>query len=221
MLKYIGLGIGHVMNGICATAVMMFALGVWPVKADTTGVVPSYEILNSNAYLMDTQFTTGYSGEEALCLTENMYFEARSDGYAGMYATTMVVLNRVDDPRYPDTICDVVRQGPTKESWKTRQDPDLIDAERVYFPVKNRCQFSWYCDGKADEMRDEASYYLAKDIATMVLEATLPNSNQLLPDVTEGSTHYHTVAISPNWIHDRGMARITQVGSHYFYRWAY
>jgi len=103
-MKLLGLAVGGVMNCAAATALFMLSIGIWPVKADTTGVLPAYEILNSNAYLMDTQFTTGYSGEEALCLTENMYFEARSDGYAGMYATTMVVLNRVDDPRYPDTI---------------------------------------------------------------------------------------------------------------------
>ena len=57
-----------------------------------------------------------------------------SDGYAGMYAVTMVVMNRVADPRYPNTICEVVYQGPTRESWKTKQIKDLPDNERKYYP---------------------------------------------------------------------------------------
>jgi spore germination cell wall hydrolase CwlJ-like protein len=161
-----------------------------------------------------------YNMQDVLCLIENMYFEARSDGYAGMYATTMVVMNRVDDHRYPNTVCDVVRQGPVRESWKTRQDPDLIEADRIYYPIKNKCQFSWYCDGKADEMKDEDSFYLARDIARLVLDMSSGVlGEQQMIDITEGSTHYHTTYVSPNWRNDRGMMKITLVGSHIFYRW--
>ena len=38
-------------------------------------------------------------------------------------------------------------------------------------------------------------------------------------DITEGSTHYHATYVDPYWTNDRGMAKITQVGSHIFYRW--
>ena len=75
------------------------------------------------------------------CLAMNMYHEARNQGTAGVLAVTAVVLNRVHDDRFPDTICEVVEQGPTRSSWK---DPT------IRYPIKNRCQFSWYCDGISD-----------------------------------------------------------------------
>lgn len=40
-----------------------------------------------------------------------MYHEARSQGLAGQLAVSLVVLNRVKDKRYPNTICEVVHQG--------------------------------------------------------------------------------------------------------------
>ena len=82
------------------------------------------------------------------CLALNMYHEARGQGSAGLLAVSSVVMNRVRDKRFPNTICEVVHQGPTRESWKTRQTPDPNDAK--FYPIKNRCQFSWYCDGRSD-----------------------------------------------------------------------
>ena len=32
-------------------------------------------------------------------------------------------------------------------------------------PIRHRCQFSWYCDGKSDDMRDEDAFFLAQEIA--------------------------------------------------------
>ena len=86
---------------------------------------------------------TQESQPELYCLAQNIYFEAKSEPLAGQYAVADVVLNRVNDTRYPNTICEVVYEGPIKESWKTKQDPDLPENERVYYPKRNQCQFSW------------------------------------------------------------------------------
>ena len=83
----------------------------------------------------------GVTPSEVTCLADNIYFEARNQGLAGQLAVVNVVVNRVADSRYPDTICEVVKQGPTRLSWKGTGE--LI-------PIRNRCQFSWYCDGKSD-----------------------------------------------------------------------
>ena len=74
------------------------------------------------------------------CLALNMYYEARNQGSAGLLAVSAVVLNRVNDKRFPNTICEVVYQGPTRESWKTKQTKTPFDAK--FYPIKNRCQFS-------------------------------------------------------------------------------
>ena len=83
---------------------------------------------------------------EIECLAQNIYHEARSESTAGRMAVALVTLNRVNDKRFPDSICGVVKQ--TK-----------------YYPSGNidlhSCQFSWYCDGKPDTIKDEKCY---KDI---------------------------------------------------------
>ena len=67
-----------------------------------------------------------------VCLALNVYHEAKNQDIDGMYAVADVVMNRVEDHRYPNTVCGVVKQGPTRESWKTRETPDPNDA--VYYP---------------------------------------------------------------------------------------
>ena len=84
---------------------------------------------------------------EVMCLAENIYFEARAESYSGKAAVGNVTRNRVEDARWPATYCEVVMQGPVRESWKTKQDPNL---KPIYYPIKHRCKFSWYCDGEKD-----------------------------------------------------------------------
>ena len=91
--------------------------------------------------------------EELYCLALNSYHEARGVDFDEMLAVSQVVMNRVD--RTMDaTVCDVITEGPIRESWRTRQDDTLSEEERVYFPVRHRCQFSWYCDGRSDAVRN-------------------------------------------------------------------
>ena len=84
---------------------------------------------------------------EVMCLAENIYFEARAESYSGKAAVGNVTKNRVEDSRWPATYCEVVTQGPVRESWKTKQDPNL---KPIYYPIKHRCKFSWYCGGQKD-----------------------------------------------------------------------
>ena len=76
------------------------------------------------------------SEEEIRCLAENIYWEARNQSKEGRLAVAQVTLNRVEDPRFPNTICGVVKQTKYYPSGR-------IDL--------HSCQFSWYCDGKSDE----------------------------------------------------------------------
>ena len=83
---------------------------------------------------MDKPKTVGVNPTQAVCLADNVYFEARNQGTAGWSAVISVTLNRVKDKRFPNTVCEVVKQGPTRESWKKNG---------TYYPIKHRCQFSW------------------------------------------------------------------------------
>ena len=148
---------------------------------------------------------------ELYCLAQNIYFEAKSEPLAGQYAVADVVLNRVNDTRYPNSICEVVREGPIKESWKTKQDPNLSDDERIYYPKKNRCQFSWYCDGKTDKVRDQDAWRKAQVIAYKIVHT------DKMRGITEGATHYHADYVSPKWANE--IQLVGTISTHIFYRW--
>ena len=152
--------------------------------------------------------------DEEFCLAQNIFFEAGIDTMEGMYAVADVTLNRVADSRYPNSICEVVYQSVMKESWKTKQYPDLTEEERVYHPKRNKCQFSWYCDGKDDVVpTDSENWKKAKKAAINMLYSNTSRG------ITSGATHYHATYVTPNWINDRGMNRIGRIGLHIFYQW--
>ena len=163
------------------------------------------------AIAMEANLLSEEAFKQELCMAKNIYHEARSDNVAGMYAVADVVLNRVNDRRYPDTVCDVVYQGPVRESWKTRKDETLAEEDRVYYPVRHMCQFSWYCDGKKDDTNDETAWALAQEIAYKIM-----NDNKY-KGITEGATHYHATYVNPEWAQD--LALVGRIGSHIFYRW--
>ena len=144
------------------------------------------------------------------CLALNMYHEARGQGSAGLLGVSSVVLNRVRDKRFPNTICEVVYQGPTRESWKTRQTADPNDA--VFYPVRDRCQFSWYCDGRSDEPKEKKVYQRLLTIASSIVY-----NNISFIDITDGATHYHADYVRPSWAEVK--TRTTRIGNHIFYRW--
>ena len=144
-----------------------------------------------------------YSSEEHIqCLAVNMYHEARNQGTAGRLAVSAVVMNRVNDRRFPNSVCEVVLQSQTKKSWKTG----------LPVPIKNKCQFSWYCDGKSDEVKDKKSYKKILDFARLMM-----HNDIRFVDITDGATHYHADYVSPSWAKTK--TRTTEIGDHIFYRW--
>ena len=140
---------------------------------------------------------------EATCLAKNMYYEARNQGLAGQLAVSLVVMNRVKDSRYPNTVCGVVEQGPTRESWKKNG---------TYYPIRNRCQFSWFCDGKSDEPKEPTTYKRLLDLALVLVYDDIQ-----IVDFTEGATHYHADYVFPAW--RKSKTKTVEIADHIFYRW--
>ena len=140
---------------------------------------------------------------EAECLALNMYFEARNQNIAGLLAVTNVVYNRVRDKRYPNTVCEVVQQAPTRLSWKNNG---------VRYPIKNKCQFSWYCDGKSDTPTDIESYNSILLLANKIIKGKVKYL-----DITDGATHYHADYVLPSWASTK--TKTVEIDDHIFYRW--
>lgn len=136
------------------------------------------------------------------CLAQNIYYEARGSNRADRMAVADVVINRVQHTYYPNTICDVVHQGKQMPSWK---DP------KVMVMVRNKCQFSWYCDGLSDEPKEPTTWkhalVVAKDAYTLWNLGT---------DISEGSMWYHAQNVRPKWRHD--FDYVARIDDHLFYR---
>jgi len=140
---------------------------------------------------------------EQKCLADNIYWEARNQSAKGMIGVALVTRNRVNDSRFPHSYCEVVKQGPTKSSWKD------IDVE---VPLRHRCQFSWYCDGKSDDIPyyDLDVYQFARTVAFKVYYNDFE-------DFTDGATHYHANYVNPEWAETKTMTIVIE--DHIFYRW--
>ena len=131
---------------------------------------------------------TVFSAEEQRCLAAGIYFEARGESVEGQAAVAQVILNRVRNPTYPDTICGVVYQN---QSWR------------------NRCQFSFACDGIRDRVNSPRHWDMAEEIALAT------TAGKIWLKEVGSSTHYHATYVSPPWA--RSMRRVGKIGLHIFY----
>ncbi len=130
-----------------------------------------------------------FSDREQRCLASGVYFEARGEPVKGQAAVAQVILNRVRNPAYPNTICGVVYQN---KRWR------------------NRCQFSFACDGIRDRVRSRRHWSIAKDVSMAV------TAGKIWLDEVGSSTHYHATYVRPKWA--RRMKRVGRIGLHIFYR---
>ena len=141
--------------------------------------------------------------ESLKCMAENVYHEARGQRLGGRLAVILVTWNRVKDKRFPNTICGVVKQGPIRPSWKRNG---------TFFPIKHRCQFSWWCDGKSDKIYQKKVY---EDIKYLV--SWFMTSHATFVDFTEGALYYHAYYVTPGWAKTK--TKTIRIGDHIFYRW--
>lgn len=126
---------------------------------------------------------------EGHCLAQAVYFEARSEPLEGQLAVAQVVLNRVKAGQYPDSICDVVFQNEH---------------------IRNRCQFSFACDGLSDNPYEPEPWEIARRISYIALSG-------YWEDITQSATHYHAEYVNPFWA--TSLEETGQFGSHVFYRY--
>ena len=154
--------------------------------AGERGVDTTTRLVYDRDFLAQQPVATG--GEQWECLAEALYFEARGESVRGMFAVGEVILNRVDTDAYPDTLCGVINQGTGR---------------------RYQCQFTYTCDGKAENIGEPRSWERVGKVARILMDGA-PRA------LTGGATHYHTKAVNPSWA--RRFPRTASIGSHYFYR---
>lgn len=130
----------------------------------------------------------GGDDAELDCLSEAVYYEARSEDSIGQLAVAEVVMNRVANPHYPKTVCGVVFQGQYRQTG---------------------CQFTFTCDGSRAHRPTGVAWDRARAVALHVLLG-------LNKPITNKATHYHTDYVNPYWA--AGLVETAVVGTHIFYR---
>lgn len=125
--------------------------------------------------------------QEIECLAQNIYHEARNQGYKGMQAVANVTMNRVKSVKYKDTVCEVVY-----EKYRLKSG-------------KYSCQFSWTCrKSKITSPKysgDRAALDTAYKIASMAV-------NGELQDITKGALSFHDKSLRTKGL---------RIGDHVFF----
>tara|TARA_R110002020_G_scaffold173946_2_gene364939 strand:- start:656 stop:1129 length:474 start_codon:yes stop_codon:yes gene_type:complete len=134
------------------------------------------------------------ASEEVKCMAEAIYYEARGQSQLGQLAVAIVIRNRMKDPRWPSTACEVVKDG---RYWKGN-------------PVRDKCQFSYWCDGKPERPAEKQAWKEAVNIAELVY------SHNIEVEDLEKATHYHALSVHPSWA-DK-LILCLQIGDHKFYQ---
>ena len=167
---------------------------IHPQNTTTSGLIEIAENVISKSLVVDDK--------EVTCMAKNIFFEAAIESTAGKLAVAHVTLNRVDSKHFPSTVCEVVYEG-----------PHYTAANGEMYPVRDRCQFSWYCDGKGDDPREGSRLWEdSQELAKYVLLR-----QEELPDITDGALHYHANYInSPKWAKKKKIT--TKIDTHIFYR---
>jgi len=121
------------------------------------------------------------------CLARTIYWEARGEAAASMEAVASVVMNRLGHAGFPDTVCAVVRQG----------------------NEQGACQFSWWCDGRPDQAKEDEAYATAKEVARRAL-------NRQLKDRSRGALYFHHRNVAPGWA--SAYEKTAAIGDFVFYK---
>lgn len=140
-----------------------------------------------------------FERKEKECLALGLYHEARGEPVIGQYAVGATILNRVRSTAYPNTICDVVFQNQH---------------------LKNRCQFSFACDGISDRPRNKSSYVKMLRLAGHILNNGIAREAKFMGQTFHSDigsmTHYHRYDVSPSW--SRKLKHVSQLGAHVFFK---
>lgn len=168
------------MVAICTTAIFITA----NAQADNNTKKPQTGISE-----LQKEYES-YLKQEIECLALNIYHESRGEPYQGQLGVAYVTMNRVVNPNYPDTVCEVVFQ--------------------------NR-QFSWTHDGRSDKPEDKSAWDRSLSVADYVyknyyyfLEIARGS-----PDVTRGALYFYAPdKVNPEWA--RQMVATATIGRHIF-----
>ena len=135
-----------------------------------------------------------YQKKQLECIADNIYYEANSESRMGKIAIARVIMNRVNDPRFPDDPCAVVYDG----AKYTKEKAHL---------QRGKCQFSWLCQGKKPQRPKLQDWLEALEIA---VDVYVENK---YTEIVPKSLFFHNAGASPKWKYRFDK----KIGNHLFY----
>lgn len=163
-----------------------------PGRAEPASTIPpppsrSFRLSDLGRPRLDLKTPPVVPSDPIECLTQAIYYEARSESEEGQAAVAAVVMNRSRSGRYPKDVCQVVYQRNSRT-----------------------CQFTFTCDGAIGRRPVNMTQWArAERIAREVHEG---RSSIRLPGA---SVNYHANYVRPSW--GARLERVRQIGAHIFY----
>lgn len=157
------------------------------------------------------------SEREVQCLARNIFYESASEPVEGKVAVGLVTLNRTADPRFPNDVCQVVKQKTilTKTRTVVKETPGFFGPKKVEetkvieTPV---CQFSWNCHRVKKPKEDDPRWIQSQEIARELADGGYEQYRVKYAD----AKHFHAVYVSPSW--KNTLKRVARTGNHIFYQ---
>ena len=140
------------------TFVVLLSLSFLPLLANPLTNNPIYEISHE-------------FNKQLLCMARNIYYEAGREPYEGKLAVAQVVNNRVNNSKFPKTICEV-----------------------IYQKINNTYQFSWVGENVSTQMN---KYVWEESLMVAKKSMTQSNIHELL--AKSKAMYFHAVSVSPDW----------------------
>ena len=185
--------IASVAMNIAVVGAVSFAVAS-PSMDDQAAIIEQ-AVQRANAQTVDITAENIDQFPQVFCLAQNIFFEAGIESTAGKAAVARVTVNRCSSERFPDSVCEVVKQGHKHANGQMK---------------RYKCQFSWYCDGKSDTVPANSKNW--KDSVDVAVAVYTSNKYQGL---VEGAMWYHAKYVSPHW--KSSMDRVGTIDRHIFY----
>ena len=160
--------------------------------------------------------------EAVMCMALNLYHEAKGEPRQGQIAVAHVVMNRMNDPNFPETVCGVIKQKNTKEvsseitiehnkevGWGPFKKTETTYETKTVVKKVTVCQFSWFCERNFSmkKPKDKEKFYELVELSQAVLAGETE-------DPTDGAKFFHSKRVKPGW----KKQRVAVIGQHIFYK---
>jgi spore germination cell wall hydrolase CwlJ-like protein len=162
------------------------------------------------------------SDKDVECLARNIFYESGGEPTEGKIAVAQVTLNRAQDPRFGQSVCEVVKARTTvvksKEIIKTEivkvgyfGRPEQVTRKEMVSQPVTVCQFSWYCGSARKPKADDERWLESQEIAQAVARGELQQERLKY----SSAMYFHAAGIRPIWA--KSKTYLKRTGHHMFY----